>query len=116
MCSRGLDAGKGLEARPDFGEGRPQCGWNQGPGGQAEMGPLSRGHRGQTYNPSPPPTPHTRRWGPGPALRHSHIHSHSLFHLPHSHTNGRDELGPGRKYPINVYPVTHGPSPESGVG
>lgn len=45
--------------------------------------------------------------------------SHRLAHThppPHSHTDGGDGLGPGRKYPINVYPVTHGPSQEPVVG
>ena len=35
------------------------------------------------------------------------------------HADGGDRhsgLGPGRKYPINVYPVTHGLSQEPGVG
>lgn len=63
----------------------------------------------------PPPHPtlqtsHASTPTPTPGAR-SHTHTHRLAHThppPHSHTNGGDGLGPDRKYPINVYPVTHG--------
>lgn len=64
--------------------------------------------------PPPPhptlPTSHASTPSPTPGAR-SHTHTHRLAHThppPHSHTHGGDGLGPDRKYPINVYPVTHG--------
>lgn len=64
------------------------------------------------------PSPSTKQGGPtvrSPPLT-LQVHAHALAHAglhtpvhpPHSHTAGGDGLGPGRKYPINVYPVTHG--------
>lgn len=82
-------------------------------------GPWELTHTTGTGSGSPLPPPHSANQRCIHCRSHTRCTlSHSLAHThppPHSHTDGGDGLGPGRKYPINVYPVTHGPSQEPAV-